>query len=135
MKIVLDTNVLVSGIFFSGPPADILRAWSRGKFRLVLSPEILDEYTRVSTELAAKFPDIDIRRILDLVVVRSEVCSPAALPHQVCEDPHDDKFFAAALDRRAKIIISGDKHLLRVSGYQGVSVLTPRQFLAQHLTK
>jgi putative PIN family toxin of toxin-antitoxin system len=135
MKIVLDTNVLVSGIFFSGPPADILRAWSRGKFRLVLSPEILDEYTRVSTELADKFPDIDIRRILDLVVVRSEVCSPAALPQQVCEDPHDDKFFAAALDRRAKIIISGDKHLLRVSGYQGVSVLTPRQFLAQHLTK
>ncbi len=135
MKIVLDTNVLVSGIFFSGPPADILRAWSRGKFRLVLSPEILDEYTRVSTELADKFPDIDIRRILDLVVVRSEVCSPAALPQQVCEDPHDDKFFAAALDRRAKIIISGDKHLLRVSGYQGISVLTPRQFLAQHLTK
>jgi putative PIN family toxin of toxin-antitoxin system len=135
MKIVLDTNVLVSGIFFSGPPADILRAWSRGKFRLVLSPEILDEYTRVSTELADKFPDIDIRRILDLVVVRSEVCSPAALPQQVCEDPHDDKFFAAALDRRAKIIISGDKHLLRVSGYQSVSVLTPRQFLAQHLTK
>jgi putative PIN family toxin of toxin-antitoxin system len=135
MKIVLDTNVLVSGIFFSGPPADILRAWSRGKFRLVLSPEILDEYTRVSTELADKFPDIDIRRILDLVVVRSEVCSPAALPQQVCEDRHDDKFFAAALDRRAKIIISGDKHLLRVSGYQSVSVLTPRQFLAQHLTK
>jgi putative PIN family toxin of toxin-antitoxin system len=135
MKIVLDTNVLVSGIFFSGPPADILRAWSRGKFRLVLSPEILDEYKRVSTELADKFPDIDIRRILDLVVVRSEVCSPAALPQQVCEDPHDDKFFAAALDRRAKIIISGDKHPLRVSGYQGVSVLTPRQFLAQHLTK
>ena len=135
MKIVLDTNVLVSGIFFSGPPADILRAWSRGKFRLVLSPEILDEYTRVSTELADKFPDIDVRRILDLVVVRSEVCSPAALPQQVCEDPHDDKFFAAALDSRAKIIISGDKHLLRVSGYQGVSALTPRQFLAQHLTK
>ena len=135
MKIVLDTNVLVSGIFFSGPPADILLAWSRGKFRLVLSPEILDEYTRVSTELADKFPDIDVRRILDLVVVRSEVCSPAALPQQVCEDPHDDKFFAAALDSRAKIIISGDKHLLRISGYQGVSVLTPRQFLAQHLTK
>ena len=135
MKIVLDTNVLVSGIFFSGPPADILRAWSRGKFRLVLSPEILDEYTRVSAELAEKFPDINIRRILDLVVVRSEVCSPAALPQRVCEDPHDDKFFAAALDSRAKIIISGDKHLLRVSGYQGVSVLTPRQFLEQHLTK
>jgi len=133
MKVVLDTNVLVSGIFFSGPPAAILRAWSQGKFRLVLSPEILDEYTRVSVELADKFPDIDIRRILDLVVVRSEVCSPVALLHRVCEDPHDDKFFAAAIDSRTKIIVSGDKHLLKVSGYQGISVLTPRQFVERYL--
>jgi putative PIN family toxin of toxin-antitoxin system len=117
VKVVLDTNVLVSGIFFSGPPAEILRAWSQGKFKLVLSPEILDEYTRVSAELADKFPDMDFRRILDLVVVRSDVCSPDALPQQVCEDPHDDKFIAAAIDSRTKISVSGDKHLLRVSGY------------------
>ena len=51
MKVVLDTNVLVSGIFFSGPPAGILRAWSQGKFQLVLSPEILDEYKRVSADV------------------------------------------------------------------------------------
>jgi putative PIN family toxin of toxin-antitoxin system len=133
MKVVLDTNVLVSGIFFSGPPAGILRAWSQGKFHLVVSPEILDEYNRVSAELAVKFPDIDIQRILDLVVVHSEVCSPAALPQQVCEDPDDDKFFAAAIDTRTKIIVSGDKHLLRESGYQSVSVLTPRQFVARYL--
>jgi len=135
VKIVLDTNVLVSGIFFSGPPAEILRAWSQGKFKLVLSREILDEYTRVSAELADKFPDINFRRILDLVVVRSDVCSPEALPQQVCEDPHDDKFIAAAIGSRTKIIVSGDKHLLRVSGYQGVSVLTPRQFIVLHLSE
>jgi len=133
MKVVLDTNVLVSGIFFSGPPAGILRAWSQGKFQLVVSPEILDEYKRVSAELAVKFPDIDIGRILDLIVVHSEVCSPAALPHRVCEDSHDDKYFAAAIDTRTKIIVSGDKHLLRESGYQSVSVLTPRQFVARYL--
>ena len=134
MKVVLDTNVLVSGIFFSGPPAEILRAWSRGKFRLVLSPEILDEYTRVSAELADKVPDIDTQRILELVVVHSEVCSPGKLPQRVCEDPHDDKFFAAAIGTRTKIIISGDKHVLKVSGYQGVSVLTPRQFVVRYLS-
>ena len=133
MKVVLDTNVLVSGIFFYGPPAGILRAWSQGKFQLVLSPEILDEYKRVSAELAVKFPDIDIQRILDLVVVHSAMCSPAALPQRVCEDPDDDKFFAAAIDTRTKIIVSGDKHLLRESGYQGVSVVTPRQFVMRYL--
>jgi putative PIN family toxin of toxin-antitoxin system len=135
MKVVLDTNVLVSGIFFSGPPAEILRAWSRGKFRLVLSPDILDEYTRVSAELAEKFSGIDVQHILDLIVVHSEVCSPAPMQERVCEDPHDDMFIAAAIDSRTKVIVSGDKHLLKVSGHQGVSVLTPRQFLSQHLTK
>ena len=55
MKIVLDTNVLVSGIFFTGPPSKILRAWSRGKVQLVVTPEILDEYRRVVIELHDKF--------------------------------------------------------------------------------
>ena len=47
--------------------------------------------------------------------------------------PDDDKFFAAAIDTRTKIIVSGDKHLLRESGYQGVSVVTPRQFVVRYL--
>jgi predicted nucleic acid-binding protein len=69
MKLVLDTNVLVSGIFFSGPPAAILKAWSMDKVRLVVSPEILDEYKRVAEELSGKFPDVAIQPILELVVV------------------------------------------------------------------
>lgn len=117
MKVVLDTNVLVSGIFFSGPPAGILRAWSQGKFQLVLSPEILDEYKRVSAELAFKYPGIDIQRILDLIVVHSAMCSPAALPQRVCEDPDDDKFIAAAIDTRTKIIVSQPEGNLLPAGY------------------
>ena len=133
MKVVLDTNVLVSGIFFTGPPAAILQAWNRGKIRLVVSPEILEEYARVSAELSGKFPGIEIQSILDLIVVHSEVCSPLPLSQRVCEDPHDDKFFAAAIDTKTKIIISGDKHLLNASGYHSISVLTPRQFIMRYL--
>ena len=80
MKVVLDTNVLVSGIFFSGPPAAMLKAWSRSKIRMMVSPEILDEYRRVSEELSGKFPDVDIQPILDLIVVHSRVCDPPSLP-------------------------------------------------------
>ena len=43
LKVVMDTNVFVSGIFFSGPPYQILKAWQSGEFELVVSPEILDE--------------------------------------------------------------------------------------------
>ena len=134
MKLVLDTNVLVSGIFFSGPPAAILKAWSRGKVRLVVSPEILDEYNRVSEELSGKFPDVDVQPILDLVVVHSEVCDPPPMPRPVCEDSSDDKFLSAAIESRTKIIVSGDKHLLKVSGYQGLTVLTPRQFVTRYIS-
>lgn len=55
MRIVLDTNVFVSGVFFSGPPCDILNAWRSGKVRLVLSAEILEEYRRTGEELARRF--------------------------------------------------------------------------------
>ncbi len=77
MKIVLDTNVLVSGIFFSGPPSEILRAWSRGKVRLVVTREIFDEYWRVAAELRGGFPDVDVTRLLELILVGAEICAPA----------------------------------------------------------
>ncbi len=47
MRIILDTNVFVSGVFFTGPPYEILRGWRDGKWQLVICPEILDEYRRV----------------------------------------------------------------------------------------
>lgn len=53
MRVILDTNVFVSGIFFSGPPHEILEAWRHGRIRLVISPEILEEYRRVGEELPA----------------------------------------------------------------------------------
>jgi putative PIN family toxin of toxin-antitoxin system len=104
MKVVLDTNVLVSGIFFSGPPAAILRSWSQGKFKLVTTPEIIEEYRRVASILSDKFPEIDIGRILDLIIMESEVYFSILLSHRVCADPDDDKFLAAAITSGAKVI-------------------------------
>ena len=129
MKVVLDTNVLVSGIFYSGPPSAILRAWEQRKFRLVLTLPIFEEYKEVAVRLGKHFPAIDITRLMDLIIVESDLCSPVALAHPVCADPKDDKFIAAAISGKAEVIVSGDKHLLKVSGYHGISVLTPRVFI------
>ena len=60
MKVVVDTNVFVSGVFFSGPSYQILDAWRHGKVELVVSPEILDEYYRVAEELSKEFPGTDL---------------------------------------------------------------------------
>ena len=59
MKVVVDTNVLVSGLLFGGVPGQILTAWTSGAFVLVASPSILDEYRRVGRELAKGRPALD----------------------------------------------------------------------------
>ena len=135
MRIVLDTNVLVSGIFFSGPPSEILKAWRDGEVQLALTPAIIDEYIRVARILADEFPDIEITPILTLIIANSDIIQPVPFPHQVCEDPDDDKFLACALASESSTIVSGDKHLLKLSGFQGLNILTPRAFIEQYLKK
>jgi hypothetical protein len=71
MKVVLDTNVLVSGILFTGPPHQILLAWSDGRFELVFSADIHEEYRRVVSELQRQFPRVDFEAALDLVLVNA----------------------------------------------------------------
>ena len=63
MTVVVDTNVLVSGIFFTGPPHDILRGWIYGSIDLVVSPEILEEYRLVIEKLAGRFTEVDTLRL------------------------------------------------------------------------
>ena len=134
LKVVMDTNVFVSGVFFSGPPYQILRAWQSGEFELVVSQEILDEYRRVGEILAVERPNIDLNPILTFVLEHAKVYKPAKLKEPVCEDPDDDKFFACALASGSQVIISGDKHLLKVSGYQRIEVIKPREFVDRYLS-
>jgi uncharacterized protein len=133
VKIVLDTNVFVSGIFFNGPPYQILKAWNEGKIQLVVSLEILDEYRRVGEILAEEHPEINIQPILDYVYQNADTCDTPPRYESICEDPDDDKFLACALESGSKVIVSDDKHLLKVSGYREIEVLNPRDFLNKFL--
>ena len=73
MRVVLDTNVFVSGVFFSGPPYNILDAWRAGKAALVISPAILEEYRRTGQELARRFQSVNLTPWLELVAVKAIV--------------------------------------------------------------
>jgi uncharacterized protein len=97
MRVILDTNVFVSGVFFSGPLHQILKAWTDGKVDLALSVEILEEYRRVGETLARQFTGIDLGPILELITIRAQMFAPDALPESVCADPDDDKFLACAI--------------------------------------
>jgi putative PIN family toxin of toxin-antitoxin system len=129
----LDTNVLVSGIFFAGPPYEILKAWRDGKINLVISTAILEEYQRVAEKLAQEFSGVDVSRILDLLTVGSEIVHAPPLQEPVCSDPEDDKFLACAIAGSAKYVVTGDKQLLKVSRYGNVEITNPRWFVESQL--
>ncbi|HLA08203.1 MAG TPA: PIN domain-containing protein, partial [Anaerolineales bacterium] len=78
-------------------------------------------------------PAIDLNPILNFVIEHAKVYKPAKLKEPVCEDPDDDKFLACVLASGSRVIISGDRHLLKVSGYEGIEVLKPRNFVDRYL--
>jgi putative PIN family toxin of toxin-antitoxin system len=133
LKVILDTNVFVSGIFFSGPPYRILEAWRDEIIQLVVSPEILEKYRRVGKILTEEHPEINLSPWIELVIQKASIFSVQPLTEMVCDDPDDDKFLACALSSKSKTIVSGDKHLLKVSGYEGIEILKPRDFLEKYL--
>jgi putative PIN family toxin of toxin-antitoxin system len=134
VRIVLDTNVLVSAVFFGGVPGRILEAWRDGRLQLVLSAAILDEYQRVGQAISAQCGGVDLEPILALLTVESEIIEAPALPAPISSDSEDDKFFACASAAGASVIVSGDKHLLDHDGWRGVRVLRPRRFVDEFLS-
>jgi len=85
--------------------------------------------------LAGDHPAIDLEPVLEYLIHNAIVFSTPPLSERVCEDPDDDKFLACALASGSNLIVSGDRHLLKVSGYQNIEVLKPRDFLDTYLMK
>ncbi|MBS3906747.1 MAG: putative toxin-antitoxin system toxin component, PIN family [Syntrophaceae bacterium] len=133
MRIILDTNVFISGIFFTGPPYQIVKAWRDGSVQLLVSPSILDEHQRIGAELALQFRDVDLKPFLDLLTIQAEIVLAPTLPAVIPDDPSDDKFLEAAVAGNASYIISGDKHLLKLSEFQGIQILKPKDFVQRYL--
>ncbi|MEO5826449.1 MAG: putative toxin-antitoxin system toxin component, PIN family [Gemmatimonadales bacterium] len=135
MRVIVDTNVLLSGIFFGGVPGRILDAWVAGRFELVLSPGILAEYSRAGGELAARYPERGdaLSPVLTLVAMNATLVDAPPLGRSVSRDSDDDTFLAAAHHAGVAVIVSGDRDLRDISGWEGILVLSPRQFVDQHL--
>jgi putative PIN family toxin of toxin-antitoxin system len=135
VKIVLDMNVFVSGIFFGGTPGEILQAWQDGRIELAVSLEIFAEYDRVCDELVANVPNIDPAPFLTLVTLNALFYDCPPLDERVCADPDDDKFIACAIASGCQCAVSGDKLLLAASGYHAIEVLRPRDFVERYLVQ
>lgn len=130
MKAVIDTNILMSGTFWGGPPAKVLDAFLKDKFEWIVSTEILEEYWRVLNELIKKYQaPAQVVEFFQTLSLSATIVSPLSFGAQVCSDPDDDKFIEAAVAGAAGFIVSGDKALLKTDGFHGIRVLKPAEFL------
>ncbi len=133
MRIVLDTNVLISGIFFGGNPRKVLEKWQEKSFTLLTSLEILAEYEEVLDRLESKSKKKTksiVAKTVNLLTRETEVILPSVDVH-LSRDPDDDQFINCALSGSAIYIVSGDNDLLELKEVQGIEIITAKQFLDQ----
>jgi uncharacterized protein len=137
IRIVLDTNVFISGVLTPGrAPAQLLELVLSGKVKLVISPQVIQEIQRVvqypgiiklmkKRKLESKELEEAIFRILRV----AHITSGAVNVQGVAADPSDDMFLACALEGQADFIISGDHHLTDLKDYQGIKIIAPAAFI------
>ena len=132
MRLVLDTNVVVSGLLWNGIPSALLDAARIGEIELFTSTRLLAELAGILTraKFAKALAAIGLPREA-LVLGYAELAAivqPAPIPLAIAVDPSDDQVLACALAASADLIVSGDKHLLALGGqYQGIPIVTPTQ--------
>ncbi|MCI0529586.1 MAG: putative toxin-antitoxin system toxin component, PIN family [Nitrospira sp.] len=127
MRVVLDTNVIVSALSYGGKPHKILSMARKGEIQLVISPFLFDEVMRVLQEKFSWSPDraerlrVRLRRISQVVTPTHHL--------KALEDDSDNRILECALEGRAHVIVTGDKDFIRLGVYRNIPILTPAQFL------
>lgn len=127
MNIVVDTNVLISGIFFGGYPERILKTIVAGKVSAFVTVEIIEEYIKVFDEMISRKNGHMDNRFLATLIYSMNIIEAVS---SVCvsRDPDDDKFISCALDADADFIVSGDKDLLVLKNYENIKIVTAKLF-------
>ncbi len=136
MRLVCDTNVLVSALIWRGKPGRVLDRVESGADRLCVSRMLLSElaevldYPRIARVLEQR--RLSPRDILEAVVSVSECVTPTPLTARlVPDDSDDDHVLACAMAAQADVIVTGDGHLLKLGQWESIRILTPTAYLGE----
>ena len=133
MKIVVDTNVVISGLFFGGFPQRILSAIVNRKGIFAYATcDIVEEYREVVRELVDRKQGHLNEALLTPLIEAIEIVQPVT-EVQLSRDPDDDKFIGCAIDAKALYIVSGDADLLVLEKVGNVEIITARSFCERFL--
>jgi hypothetical protein len=128
MRVVLDTNVLVSAIL-GGTVGRILDLWRAGKFELFFTVEVVQEYLDVLKRPKFKLPPEVIASIGAFLYRKGIFVTPEEKITAITDDPKANKFLEAAVAGKADVLASGDHHLLNLKTFRGIQILSIHQFL------
>jgi len=128
MKAVFDTNVLLAAFLTEGICAKLLTRARKQQFNLVTCPFILHEFDRILTR---KFSATKQERENAMALINEaaqKIVQPSETPSSVCRDKDDDNVLACALEADADYLVTGDKDLLHLKVFEGIHIITPRDF-------
>ncbi len=128
MKVVIDTNVFVSGIFWKGQSNKVLNHWKEGKITTIISTDILSEFIKVMSDFKIQLPEGMIKEWVNLILRNSILVEPKEKLAVVKDDPKDDMFIEAAVAGNVEYIISQNKHLLKLKSFKGIKIVKPEEF-------
>jgi uncharacterized protein len=128
IRAVLDTNTIVSGVGWGGPPGAVLDAALDGRYELISSPPLLDELRRVLSYPKLQVVVGDADELIKLLALAATVVTPTETV-TISRDPDDDRLIEAALASDAEVIVTGDQDLLALGRIGHIQILTPREFL------
>ena len=130
MRAVIDTNVLISAIFWTGSPKRLLNRVRRGEVTFVTSRVLLDELKEilVRPDKPFKLTEEEADRVVKAMQNVAEVVETQSQV-RVCRDEKDNKVLECAVDGRAEWIITGDAHLLELQSFKNVRIVTVAEFL------
>lgn len=134
MKIVIDTNVVISVAFFGGIPRKVLQSAVEEKIIVCANDLIVEEYEEIKEEMIQLKKGKLRDNIFDLYLSKIKMVDAVA-EVDVCRDPDDNKFIACAIDAQAIFVVSGDKDLLAVEHYDAIEIVTAKDFYARYISQ
>jgi uncharacterized protein len=128
VKAVFDTNVLIAAFLTEGICAKLTIRARRQDFDLILCDGIVDEFKRVLRKKFAASPHETSEALMILSEAAEEIHGTIELITPICRDSDDDLILACARDAVADYVVTGDEDLLILKNYEGISIVTPREF-------
>ena len=130
MRVVLDTNVLISAIMFGGKSRDILEMGISGKIKITLSQDILKELAEVLVDKKFRAPISFVQQTIHELTEIAELVIVTCKINAIKTDPDDNRILECAVSGKADCIVSGDSDLLNLKHFKKIKILSPNDFYA-----